>query len=380
MRATRRTRGVHRLRPETWEPLEARALLSGSGQLQIENSPYAVAQYPIGGLGQQLRVAVDGGDAGYDGDVTVALAGTNPGTLSGTLTVAAVNGVATFTDLTFGAAGNYTLTATDAAGDSMAPPAEVTGVLPATTRCEVVLLTQPTLDAATGTFGFTVGIEDAVGDLMHNSASDSALPPELQIQTGPAGAVLYGSSSDTLLPSGAGPGGVVATLNPDGTATFSGLKVTAAGTYTFQVLDATPVSFNLTASIDLPASGPPPTPPATPAPAPMLTAGPPSGVIMFVSPPAGTATATLTQAEKLADAKAAKAEKLTSAKAAKANRDLAASEAKAAHAALVAERPDRQRRGQAGKEGQTRTGARIAAGRLLVHRPRRNLRPRPPPP
>ena len=49
-----------------------------------------------------------------DTDVTLTLNGAN-GTLGGTVTEQAVSGVATFSDLTISAAGNYTLTATDGA-------------------------------------------------------------------------------------------------------------------------------------------------------------------------------------------------------------------------------------------------------------------------
>jgi uncharacterized delta-60 repeat protein len=55
------------------------------------------------------------------GNVTLSIAGSPAGVvLGGTTTVAAVNGVATFSDLTIGAVGSYTLTATEAGNTSAA--------------------------------------------------------------------------------------------------------------------------------------------------------------------------------------------------------------------------------------------------------------------
>lgn len=53
--------------------------------------------------------------AGYVGNVTIALA-SGPGSLSGTLTVAAVSGVATFADLQIDTLGTYTMVASASAG------------------------------------------------------------------------------------------------------------------------------------------------------------------------------------------------------------------------------------------------------------------------
>jgi hypothetical protein len=319
-----------------FELLEQRALLSGTDTLQItDGADYAVAQYPLG-ADQQVSVSVYGADgnadASYNGNVTLALDGTNPGTLGGTVTVAAVAGVATFSDVTFSAAGDYTLTATDDAGDTPAPDYAVTGVMPATTRCQLVILQQPTLDAATGTFSLTIGIEDALGHLVPNDATDQtvgeALPAELVINSGPDGAAVY---------DGVNQFGVFGTLNPDGTQAFTGIKVSAAGTYTFQLLDATPVASAVTASIDLPPSGPAPVVTPTPVPVGGVVADP-IIAIHGTGDPTVTFAPKAAKAEKLAEAKAAKAAKVQAAKVAKAAKVAAKRAARAAHAELVAQR------------------------------------------
>src|SRR5262249_41696891 len=85
----------------------------------------------------------------YNGSVTIALAN-NPGggTLSGTLTVSVVNGVATFSGLTLDAAGSgYALQASS--GSLTSPPSNNFVVSPATAH-QLVIHTQPAATAAAG--------------------------------------------------------------------------------------------------------------------------------------------------------------------------------------------------------------------------------------
>jgi hypothetical protein len=118
---------------------------------------------------------------------------------------------------------------------------------------------QPKLDPATGTFSVVVGVKDALGNLVPNNSSGGALPGWISIQSGPDGALIFGSRVQYgIAYAGVPISSQMPTLNPDGTMTFSGLKVSVAGSYTFQINDATPIASVLTTSITLPASALPP--------------------------------------------------------------------------------------------------------------------------
>ena len=148
--------------------------------------------------------------------VTIAI-GSNPagGTLSGTMTVAAVNGVATFADLSIDKAGNgYTLTAS--AGG-------LTGA------------TSPSFDIVTGAANrlvFLTGPSDRV--------VGEKFSPAIQVQVQDAGGnpVLTASGQITITSSVTGTLTGTATATPVlGTATFNNLAVNKAGTaYTLTAL------------------------------------------------------------------------------------------------------------------------------------------------
>jgi hypothetical protein len=150
--------------------------------------------------------------------VTLAI-GTNPGggTLSGTLTVNAVNGVATFSNLSIDKTGNgYTLAAS-AAG--------LTGI------------TSPAFDILTGNANRLVFIQGPTGRVVGQPFS-----PALKVQVQDAGGnpVLLASGTITLTSSVTGTLKGTSTATPVlGTATFSNLAINSAGTgYTLTALSS----------------------------------------------------------------------------------------------------------------------------------------------
>ena len=145
-------------------------------------------------------------------NVTLAIR-PRPGTLKGTLTVAAVKGVATFSDIGVSAAGTYTLIATDGAYQPAASA-------PFTAMAQLAFVQQPS-DAAAGTpIGppVTVDVEGSDGALV---ASDNS-SVTLALSSGPAGGTLNGTMTEKAV---------------DGVATFSGLSITTAGAYTLTASD-----------------------------------------------------------------------------------------------------------------------------------------------
>jgi hypothetical protein len=183
----------------------------------VQEPSAATAGKPIS---PAVRVAIrndQGGTVtGAANQVTLALAA-NPGgaTLGGTTTVAAVNGVATFTDLTLDKAGaGYTLVASAAnlASATSTPFSNVAG--PAS---QLALTTSPPATATSG--------------------QPLAPQPVLQLRdgfgnaVGQAGVVVtadLGSGTATLA------GGTTATTSAAGTATFSNLSLTGSGDVTLR--------------------------------------------------------------------------------------------------------------------------------------------------
>jgi len=204
------------------------------------NSPFGIAvtdEYTSGVV-----------DTAFNGNVTIAL-GNNPGgstsALGGTLTFAAVNGVATFSGLTLNnAAHGYTLRATSDASNG--PTAVTTSGfnVVAGPAMHLVVTTQPPGTVAAGSgFGVTVTDEYVSGPV------DPAFNGNVTI----ALANIPGGGSSSL-------GGTVTVAAVNGVATFSGLTLNNAGLgYTLQVsgngLTATTNPFDVTSVI------PPPPPP-----------------------------------------------------------------------------------------------------------------------
>jgi hypothetical protein len=130
----------------------------------------------------------------FTGDVTLAI-GTNPGggTLSGTLTVPAVGGIATFSSLSIEAAGDgYTLTAAAAglAGTASAP-FDIGGG--AATQLAVIVQPTPTTSGAAISPAVQVTARDALGNRSTGFVGNITL--SITGGTGTAGAVLSGTKT-----------------------------------------------------------------------------------------------------------------------------------------------------------------------------------------
>jgi len=151
-------------------------------------------------------------------------------TLGGTLTRNAVNGVATFNNITVSNAGTgYTLTATDGTLTSDTSAAfNVVSSAPA----KLAFTTQPPSTAQSGaTFGVGVTVQDAAGNTVVGNSSSVTL-----VLTTPAGAALGGTTTKAA---------------SAGVATFGGLSIDKAGTYTLTASDGaltTAVSGSITIS------------------------------------------------------------------------------------------------------------------------------------
>ncbi len=125
----------------------------------------------------------------FVGDVTVAI-GDNPngGTLSGTTTIAAVAGVATFADLSIDQTGpGYTLEATSAplAAATSAPIDVTAGV-----ATQLAFTVQPSNSAAGATI--TPAVQVRARDAQGNTATDFTGDVSVAIGTNPAGGILSG--------------------------------------------------------------------------------------------------------------------------------------------------------------------------------------------
>jgi len=176
----------------------------------------------------------------FTGTVTIALA--NPGggaTLTGTAGVAAVNGVATFTDLAIDKAGQYTLRAS-AEGAAPATSTPITVVAPPPPPPGVTHLGFARQPLATTQAGATLStvLVDAL-DAFDNVVADFNNPVTIALDHNPAGGTLSGRMK----------------VNPvGGVATFSDLSIDLVGQgYTLRastpgLASATSVGFEVTAA------------------------------------------------------------------------------------------------------------------------------------
>ena len=149
---------------------------------------------------------------GNNSNVTVAL-GTNPsgGALSGTLTVAAVNGVATFSTLSINKLGTgYTLTAADGSLNG-ATSTSFNVVAPAASKLVFTVQPAGTAVGASIAPAVQVSVEDANGNVVAGDTSSVTIA----LGTNPSGGVLSGTLT-------------VAAVN--GVATFGNLSINKTGT------------------------------------------------------------------------------------------------------------------------------------------------------
>ncbi len=157
----------------------------------------------------QVQDASSGVVAGATNNVTATLVG-GGGTLNGTTTVAAVNGIATFTDLGVTGAGNYTITFSSGAltpvtsiavGITAAPATQLAiGTQPSGAVSNVALTTQPVIQVRDAGNGTVAGATNAVTATLNG-----------------AGGTLTGTTTVNAV---------------NGVATFTDLKVVGGGTYT----------------------------------------------------------------------------------------------------------------------------------------------------
>ena len=187
--------------------------LAQAGRLQFITPP---SNTTAGGIiTPAVRVQVQdlfGNPVVSSAPITLAI-GTNPsgGVLSGTVTVDAVNGVATFSNLSIDQVGNgYTLTAAspDLAG-ATSIPFNIVALAQAT---KLGFITQPTSTTAGGiiTPAVRVAVQDPFGNIVFNSTA----PITLAIGTGRSGGVLSGTLTVNAV---------------NGVATFSNLSIDKVG-------------------------------------------------------------------------------------------------------------------------------------------------------
>ena len=191
---------------------------------------------------------------GYTGTITIAI-GSNPGggTLAGTTSSVASNGVATFAGLRIDRAGNgYTLTAaasglTGATSAAFNVTAQPPPPPPPATQLAFTVQPSTTDTGTTITPAVQVAARDASGNLVTTYSGTITIV----IANNPAGGTLAGTTSVTAV------GGI---------AQFANLRINRAGTgYTLRatasgLTAATSVAFDITAP---PPPPPPPPPPAT---------------------------------------------------------------------------------------------------------------------
>lgn len=159
-------------------------------------------------------------DPNVTGSVTLSLGSAFDTTLNGTTTVTAnfANGIATFSDLTISTEGDYSLFATSP--DIV--PAESSGFeIGAAASSTVAVVTQPSAAWQFGSIpAMVLETLDQFGNL--NTSDNSIM--HASIESGPAYAVLSGGTAREV---------------SKGIATFTGLSVNEAGTYTLKFTDGT---------------------------------------------------------------------------------------------------------------------------------------------
>lgn len=194
------------------------------GAIESTSAALDVATAPPTSLvaGEPFSVVVDIKD--IDGnvvttdnsDVTISLTNSpGGGAIGGTKTVAAQNGVATFSGLSLNKAGTYTLVFTDGS----LPDAQVSGIsVSAGSAATAVLIQQP----ATATAGQAIpAVEVELEDAFGNPVGGTNFT--VSIDSGPANATLNGTKTESA---------------PDGIATFSDLSLTRAGQYSLAFADS----------------------------------------------------------------------------------------------------------------------------------------------
>jgi hypothetical protein len=157
--------------------------------------------------------------ASANSDVTVRVSSGPSSVLNGTVTVQAIDGVATFNGLTLDIAGAYTLQATDSSSGATAVTSDGFTVTPAA-AAKLVFIQQPSRIVAGAAISpaITVAVQDQFGNLVTSDNSNVTLAVEI----GPPGASL---------------GGTVTVAAADGLATFDDVAPGNAGEYSLSAVD-----------------------------------------------------------------------------------------------------------------------------------------------
>ncbi len=154
-------------------------------------------------------VDVNGNVVGTDNSSVALVIGSGPGTISGTTTVAAVNGIATFSGLSFSQMGTLALTASD----GTLTTANSNSFIINGTAAQLAFLVQPAAPSAN--VAITPPVVIVVEDINGNRVLNDASTVTINLHTGPG--ALSGTTGVTAV---------------NGLATFSNLKLSLAGTYT----------------------------------------------------------------------------------------------------------------------------------------------------
>ncbi len=207
----------------------------------IAGNPFALTVAALDGSGMV--------DSSFNGLLSVAVeAGPQGGLLSGTLTVEAVHGLATFSNLTLDTAGSgYSLEVT---GGGLTPATVTPPSVAPTAAAQLVVISQPSVSLTAGSsFGVAVAVVDRFGNLVPSYDGGVAVA----LGANPSGGTLYGTLTVTA---------------SQGVAAFSGLTIFKAGAgYTLQIsggglAPALTNSLNVAAAAAarlVVTSGPPPT-------------------------------------------------------------------------------------------------------------------------
>ncbi|HEX4056404.1 MAG TPA: hypothetical protein VHX86_19250 [Tepidisphaeraceae bacterium] len=193
----------------------------GADQLAIVQQPGSTSAHSV-----ISHVVVDVEDSGGsvvtadNSNVTISVA-TGPGALAGTLTVAAVDGVATFSNLSLNTAGTYTLRAAD--GTLIGATSDSFVISPGAAS-QLGFVQRPTTAWAYApiTPAVEVALEDAYGNPITSGR------PRITL-------TISGNSATV-------PGGPFTATAVNGIASFSGFSFDAAGSYDLQASDGSMVS------------------------------------------------------------------------------------------------------------------------------------------
>ena len=212
----------------TYEPSEIH--VSNQNQLVFGQPPTNANVGADIAPGVTVKIENSNGDVvtSDSSSVTIAIASGPSSTLAGTLTEQAINGVATFPDLSLGTAGTYTLSASDATDNLTAAPSSsfviASAGTPSNSAAKLVFLQQPQTSIINGPISTVqVAVEDSSGNIVSDDGSTVTLSLGKGLNNHRIGTVLGGTLSGPAI---------------DGIATFSTLTLNFDGKFSFVASDA----------------------------------------------------------------------------------------------------------------------------------------------